>query len=553
MLLENTMRRFALVLGLLGAASGLPRCLAQTAEPHAAHAHAMGLGSVRFPSSASPAARPAFIRGVALLHSFEYDVAAEAFRAAEQADSGFALAYWLEALTYSHPLWGEENLDSARIALAKLGPDPAARLARARTARERGYGGAVEAYFQDVADSVRYEAFADSMRALVKAYPADLEAKAFAALAIMTTTGQGTREAQEAHTEEAIALARNVYRSAPRHPGAAHYLIHLYDDPRRAPEGLDVAREYARIAPDAEHALHMPSHIFVQLGLWDDVAASNERSWAASRADARRRNLTGADLDYHSLYWLEYAYLEQGRYRAAHALIDTARAMLASVPDEKLGEADARYAVQDLAFAYGMATGRWLDQAVRDEVRVPGPERRPTSDRDRSFQIGAVVQGGYAAAMRGDTGTTRQVITSLRTKADSAGRAGRRMAMLANRLEGVLAARAHDVDSAVARFEPLAALEDSNPPVGPPYLPPNSELLGAALLSAGRPVEARAAYQRSLALRPNRAEALLGLARASAAAGDTAAAAGYRRRLERIWRRADADHPPLEVVEAAGS
>jgi tetratricopeptide (TPR) repeat protein len=544
------MRRFALVLSILAAASGMIRCVAQSAEPHAAHAHSLGLGSVRFASSASPAARPAFIRGVALLHSFEYDEAAEAFRAAEQADSGFALAYWLEALTYSHPMWGEENLDSARMALARLGPDPATRLARARTERERGYGGAVEAYFQDAADSLRREAFADSMRALVRAYPSDLEAKAFAALAIMTTAGQGTREARERRTNEAIALARSVYRSAPRHPGAAHYLIHLYDDPRRAAEGLDVAREYARIAPDAEHALHMPSHIFVQLGLWDDVAASNERAWAASRADARRRNLTGADLDYHSLYWLQYAYLEQGRYRAAHGLIDTARAMLASVPGEQLGEADARFAVQDLAFAYGMATGRWLDQAVRDEVRVPGPERRPTTDRDRSFQMGALVQGAHAAAMRGDTGTTRQVITSLRARADSAGPAGRRMALLANRLEGVLAALAHEADSAVVRFEPGAAVEDSNPPVGPPYLPPNSELLGAALLSAGRPVEARAAYQRSLAFRPNRVEALLGLARASAGAGDTAAALSYRRRLAQIWRRADADHPALEALTA---
>jgi Tfp pilus assembly protein PilF len=127
------------------------------------------------------------------------------------------------------------------------------------------------------------------------------------------------------------------------------------------------------------------------------------------------------------------------------------------------------------------------------------------------------------------------------------------MALLANRLEGVLAMRAHALDSAVARFEPGAAVEDSNPPVGPPYLPPNSELLGAALLSAGRPGEARAAYQRSLALRPNRAEALLGLARASAAAGDTAAARGYQRRLQQIWRRADRDHPQLDGEPSEGT
>ena len=220
--------------------------------------------------------------------------------------------------------------------------------------------------------------------------------------------------------------------------------------------------------------------------------------------------------------------------------------MLASVPDGQLGEADARYAVQDLAFAYGMATGQWLDQAVRDEVRVPGPERRPTTDRDRFFQMVALVQGAHAAAMQGDTGTTRQAIKGLRAKADSAGPAAAWMALLANRLEGVLAARAHDADSAVMRFERGAAVEDSNPPVGPPYLPPNSELLGAVLLAAGRPVEAQAAYQRSLALRPNRAEALLGLARASAAAGDTAAALSYRRRLERIWRLADAGPPGSE-------
>jgi tetratricopeptide (TPR) repeat protein len=537
---RQTLRHLALALGLLHLALPGSPCAAQGPEPHRAHAHSMRLGTVRFPSSAAAAARPAFVRGVTLLHSFEYWDAADAFRTAERADPGFAPAYWMEALTYSHPLWGEEDLDSARAALARLGPDAAARLAKARTPRERSYGAAIEAYFRDAPDSLRRTAFADSMRALVRAYPTDLEAKAFAALAVMTTADFGPREAQDRAVAEAIGLARAVFRASPQHPGAAHYLIHLYDDPRRAPGGLDAARKYARIAPDAEHALHMPSHIFLQLGLWDDVAASNERAWAASRADVARHHLTGTDLSFHALYWLQYAYLEQGRFRAAHALVDTARAVLGAVPDSALGEDDARYAVQDLAFAYAMATGRWDDRAVREGVSVPGAERRPRSERERFFHLAALFQGGYTAVMRGDTGTARQAVARIRSRADSLRAAGGPAAQatrLADRLDGVLAARAGDRERAVALFEKGAAAEDSTPPVGPPYLPPSSELLGAVLLDAGRPREARAAYERDLRLRPNRVEALVGLARASSAAGDSAAAAEYRRRLDRIRQR----------------
>ena len=190
-----------------------------------------------------------------------------------------------------------------------------------------------------------------------------------------------------------------------------------------------------------------------------------------------------------------------------------------------------------------MATGRWDDPTVRDEVRVPGPERRPGSSRERYFWLVALVQGGHAAAMRGDSGTTRQAVARLRSLADSASSGRARMGMLADRLDGVLAARAGDNAAAAALFEKGAAAEDSNPPVGPPSLPPNSELLGAALLAAGEPAAARSAYERDLELRPNRVEALLGLARASEAAGDTAGASEFRRRVARRWRRADSDHP----------
>ena len=257
-------------------------------EVHVAgHARTPALGTVVFANSGNAAAQEPFIRGVALLHSFEYDAAGRAFEEARRADPALALAYWMDALTYSHMLWSIEDLPGARAVLARLGPTPSARLAKAKTPRERMFGAAVEAYFADVPRPQRIRAYADSLRRFAQIDTSDNEAAAFAAHALLLATMVADNDAQrDSLRREGISLANRVVASNPKHPGATHYLIHLYDSPRMAAQGLAVARAYDMIAPDAEHALHMPSHIYLQLGLWGDVVKSNERAWAASRAAA---------------------------------------------------------------------------------------------------------------------------------------------------------------------------------------------------------------------------------------------------------------------------
>lgn len=274
---RGTIRAVAFVSIAVGALAG--RGLAAGAQTGHEHEHG-GLGTVSFPNSGAPAAQAPFLRGIALLHSFEYDDAEDAFHAAERADSSFALPYWFEALTHTQLLWGVDDADSARAVLARLGPTPAARLARAANDRERAYGAAVEAFYADTNVATRSMAFADSLRHIAARDAKDPEAAAFASLAIQMAMA-GSRGADTLQRNEAIALAERVYRANPQHPGATHYLIHAYDNPTIAPRGLAFARAYARVAPAAEHALHMPSHIFVQVGMWDDLVRSNEQSWAA--------------------------------------------------------------------------------------------------------------------------------------------------------------------------------------------------------------------------------------------------------------------------------
>ncbi|AHG93673.1 TPR repeat-containing protein (plasmid) [Gemmatirosa kalamazoonensis] len=521
----------------------------------AQHDHgAPRLGTVSFPNSGVRAAQTPFLRGVALLHSFEYEDAAAAFREAERADPGLAIAYWLESLTYSPILWREDDPDAGRRAVARLAPTPAARLAKAGTARERAYGAAVEAFLADTTPAARVVAFADSMRAVAERYPDDLEASAFASIGAMMAQQAGglppARRREE--TERATRFAERVFAASPNHPGAAHYLIHVADmDQSYAPRALPAARAYDKIAPDATHALHMPSHVYLSLGMWDDLVASNERAWASSRAWVRARGRTGADLSFHALTWLQYGYLEQGRWRAARALLDTTRAVLAGADLAGAAHVDARYAPGALAFLYAAETGRW------DDVAIDGPTTAPTgpstaAGREAGFLAASRYAHAVAGAMRGDTTAVIAVARTLGGVPDSATWTTRSPLAMLNALTlDALAARGRgDSALALARLRAAAAFEDRVPVIGPPSYVSAHELLGGALLASNDPRGAAVEYERSLAHQPNRSLALLGLARARAASGDRAGAADAYRKLLANWVRADADLPALAEVRA---
>lgn len=501
---------------------------------------AAAVGVVAFPTSGAPAAQETFLRGVAALHSFWYDEAADLFQEAQEVDPGFALAYWGEAMTYNHPLWAEQDRDAARDALARLGPDPASRAARAPTEREREWLAAVETLYGDGDKPQRDEAYSAAMARLHERYPDDLEAAAFYALSLLGLQRPGAWDPRI--SMRAAAVAEEVFAANPRHPGAAHYLIHAYDDPVHAPLGLRAARVYAEIAPAAHHALHMPSHIFVQLGMWERAAASNEDAWAASVAWVEGRGHPDTKRDFHSLSWLQYAYLQLGRRADARETMERVRALIdAGNPSlaDRLHLMQVRQAVE---------TGRWEE--------LPPREERPDGAFER-FEGSELYGDGVGAARRGDLDRARRAAERLEELArEAAGgyRAGPlRIQQLQVTAETELASG--NPGAALDRLAEAAALEaELDPPSGPPYpFQPAHERYGQVLLDQGRSAEAREAFAASLLRTPERAASLLGAARAARAAGDPGAAAELYGRLAAVWRAADRDWPALTEVGAGAN
>jgi tetratricopeptide (TPR) repeat protein len=545
----TSMRTLPVALAFLSVLLFAVQARAQDEPPHSHGAHAHHLGTVVFPTSGAAAAQQPFLRGVALLHSFEYEDAADALREAQAADPDFALAYWLEAITNSKLLWGREDTVQARAVLRRLGPTAEARLARAGTDRERAWGAAVEALYVDADVQTRARAYAESLRAVAASDPTDHEAAAFASIALQMAELVGAYERSEraAIRREAIALADRVYRANREHPGATHYLIHAYDDPEMAEQGLEFARAYAQIAPDAQHALHMPSHIFVQIGLWDDAVASNERAWAASRQWVERRHGTAVELDFHSLEWLQHGYLQQGRYRAALALIDTVHAVLRGA--DVSNSVDPQFVAQRLAFRYAAEARDWSRPLPRPPV-IAAADGAQT--RYASFSFMALYQDAVGAVLQGDT--MAPAITEFRSVVSerSGGQPSRGFLAVTNlHVDALLASARGDRAAAIALLERAAEVEDEISPVGPPTVLPSLEWLGDLLLATDRAADASDAYKRALARWPNRPRSLIGLARARHAVGDVDGSFSTWRKLREAWHAADAELP--ELAQARGA
>ena len=473
------------------------------------------LGVVSFENSGARAAQKDFLRGLALLHSFMYDQAAASFQKAQKADPAFAMAYWGEAMTYVHTAWRQENLAAANTALDRLAPTRDARLAKAGTSRERAYGAAIEALVaKNLDEARRVHAFSDTMHAIAAKYPKDLDARSFAALGGMNVSylwPAADPAQRERDHSESEALAYGVFKESPKHPGGVHYLIHVNDDPTYASRGLDAARAYAKVAPDADHALHMPSHIFVQLGLWDDATRSNERAWPASRTAYASPNDPSPSASWHTLHWLQYSYLQQGRLREARALIDSARTILGDPPADYWGDADARFAVSALLFRYAAETGDgWAGIAA--EATAEGSDVK--TPRGATFTANARYHAAVAGVMTGDTSDAHALIQRLGAATPRRPRDEVQIGQLA----GLIAIARGDTAAAIAAWQRASVAEEAIPPLGPPNMLVSHEWLGDLLLKSGKRPEAIAAYQKALQRRPGRARALRALASARVSA-----------------------------------
>src|SRR6185295_7834975 len=310
------------------------------------------LGRVEFPTSGSEKAQAHFLRGLAALHSFWYEEALEAFQESTKVEPDFAMGYWGEAMTYNHPLWSEQDIGAARQVLAKIKESPKL------TERERAYLNAVKLLYGEGDKRARDMAYSAAMEKIYRAYPDDLDAAAFYSLSLL-----GLVRAEDKNYRlqaQAGAIALDVYQKNPNHPGAAHYIIHAFDDPDHAILALSAARRYADIAPEAHHARHMPAHIFLQLGMWPEAAASNLSAWESSDAWMKRKKLSPNVRDYHSLQWLLYVYLQQGRYNQAEQLLNLMKKVMSeSTYDNKLRPAYYENNYANMAAAFVVETERW--------------------------------------------------------------------------------------------------------------------------------------------------------------------------------------------------
>lgn len=520
---------------------------ATVAAQHDAHtagpldSTAIGFGKVSFANSGAAAAQPAFLRGLALLHNFEYPSAATAFRDAQTRDPGFAMAYWGEAMTYNHGVWREQDSLAARAALARLGATSAERLAKAKTQREKDYLRAVDVlYFAPGTKAGKDSAYAAEMGRLAKRYGADVDAQLFHALALLSLFPR-----TDSTYLRAAGIAEKVMRDHPQHPGALHYVIHAYDDPAHARLGLAAARAYSKVAPDASHAQHMTSHIFVALGMWDDVVAANE---AAIRTVAKSNGaaVAAAASCGHGGIWLHYAYLQQGRLADARRLSGACRDRSAQSQSAASGYAEMR-----LQYIVDVDPSEPQLAPMADVSKLPG-----FVEFTQSFG------SAYDALRRGDTATAQPLLGRLhdvQTALMSSPMATMMPEMVGEgdvvekELRALTLLRRGDTADAVGVLRTAVAQEDALPfEFGPPEIEkPSHELLGEVLLAAGQAREARHEFEVALKRTPGRSLTLLDLAHACRAAGDKAAATAAYRLLATNWRNADSTIAAVREVRAA--
>jgi tetratricopeptide (TPR) repeat protein len=517
------------------------------------HAQTSQLGRVDFPTSGSPQAQAHFLRGLAALHSFWFEEALEAFRESTRIEPDFMMGYWGEAMAHNHPLWSEQDTPAARQVVAKI--NETAKL----SPRERAYLNAVRVLYGEGDKRARDLAYSAAMEKIYRDYPDDLDAAAFYSLSLLGLVQPNEKGYRLQARAGAIAL--DVYQKNPNHPGAAHYIIHAFDDPDHAILALPAARRYADIAPEAHHARHMPSHIFLQLGMWPEAAASNESAWEASDTWMKRKKLSPNVRDYHSLHWLLYVYLQQGRYRKAEELLALMkRTMSESTYDNKLrpGYYENNYA--NMAAAFVVETERWdlaatlFPPAAPASAQIPAASTHGThgssqpASGDGSMTVRSSSSGqrlplfvrNLAAALKGSL-TEEPAVGEVKTQGDL------QRAIGDLEVAAVTASVKKDHDKAIELMKKATALEEQlGPPSGPPGLiKPSHELFGEILLHAGKPEAAAEQFKTALLRQPNRARSLLGAARAAAQSGDrSGATAAYSKLLDQ-WQQADKELPEL--------
>lgn len=320
------------------------------------------LGELEFTATGAEGAQDAFKKGLLLLHSFEFDDAADEFRKVREVDEGFVMAYWGEAMTYNHPLWRFQDREQALEVLGELAASAEEREAMAVTEIEKDFMRAVHVLYGDGTKAERDQKYAAFMGELYEKYPGNDEVASFYSLSLIGSVVSGR---DDAVFERAAAVAKEVIGRNPNHPGALHYLIHAYDDPVNAAKAIPTADVYAKVAPSAGHALHMPSHIYLAMGMWEQVVQSNEEAWAASYERKTSRGLENDEYDYHAFHWLMYGYLQTGEPEKARECLDKMIRYCDELPSER-----ARAHKVLMRSTYAVEMGAYDDPIYEDTVAL---------------------------------------------------------------------------------------------------------------------------------------------------------------------------------------
>ena len=487
-----------------------------------ANAQFANVGAISFPTSATGETQQRFLRGVAILHSFGWEQAIEQFQAAQKLDPDFAMAYWGESLSYNHPLRAQLNPELPRKVLARLGSTEAERLAKAPTDREKGFLNAVEILWGDGDHVARRVGYMEAMGRLHEQYPDEPEVAAFYALSMLSAT-RATGDRSLRLEVRAGTLALKLFVANPDHPGAAHYTIHAFDDALHAPLALDSALRFAEIAPAVAHARHMPTHIFIQHGMWDYVSNHNQSAYDAARDPTKPVGTMGDAI--HALDWGQYGDLQRGDYAKAQTWIDRLQMIVEEGGNEYAtagGRIDFRAVGSLVKARYIVDTEKWKVEPITDE-----------SSADE------LLATGLSAARTGDQATVRQAEAALAKVVEKDGGGdGVKYARIMYKQVGALlhAGMEHAaiatglMDEALEVVHTMRSSSGPASPVKPPY-----ELYGEILLDLDRPADAIEKFETSLSRMPNRPRSLLGLARAYARTGNNEKAGEQYAKLANVW------------------
>ena len=544
----------ACLLVLSGAPATLDAQTARTPERPIA-----GLGHAHMDITCAPEVSGDFDRSLALLHNFWYARALTAFTDAARRDPECAMAYWGAAMTYNHPFWDAPTKaeEAAAWAFVQKGLG-----AKRKSPRDTAYLAAVAALYKDAGlapKSARDQAYAEAMAAAYKSHPDD-ETKLFYGLAVLGTVKEGTKGFERQGLS--ARLFEEVYEKNPQHPGVLHYLIHVYDDPAHAADGLKAARAYAKAAPAVPHAQHMPSHIFTRLGYWAESATTNENAWRTSEEDVKHAGESGAYRDFHALNYLQYAYLQLGRFRDAQRVTEIVEAQYRALPNKKTApdnpDLQARhvrgrtiYALPDRV-VYGYFD--MLTRLIVESGDWSAVETIPLVAPSRDFRAMKLHLEVMAAAKRRDSTAARAAADQLERLAGESGQhplAQTIITLQAKEARGLAAHAAGDHSRVVELMNAALAIEDGIDALSqPPYpIVPAHELYGTILMEMNRPAEAAKQFLETLKRTPGRPMAIYGLGRAAEALGDSQTARARYTEFLDVWKDADENRAELAVAQ----